>query len=132
MKPEKYSFWFIFLFFAIVTPIHWFVTNEIAGTFVLGATGLLGFFIAGFLTLQARNFDPRPEDREEAEVIDGAGDYGFFAPKSIWPFWGAVVTAGLFLGPALHQAWITILFLGIGIWACSGWVLEFYRGDYKH
>ncbi|MDO5677292.1 MAG: cytochrome c oxidase subunit 4 [Propionibacteriaceae bacterium] len=132
MKAEKYTFWFIFIFFGIVTPIHWFVTKEIAGTFALGATGLFGAFIAGYLTLQARTFDPRPEDREEAEVAEGAGTYGFFAPKSIWPFWAAVVTAGIFLGPALHQAWVTILFLGIGIWACSGWVLEFYRGDYKH
>ncbi|MHA7860899.1 aa3-type cytochrome oxidase subunit IV [Tessaracoccus sp. Y36] len=57
MKPEKYSFWFIFVFFAIVTPIYWFVSGEIAGTFVLGATGFLGGFIAAFLTLQARNFD---------------------------------------------------------------------------
>ena len=59
-------------------------------------------------------------------------ELGFFAPKSIWPFWAAVVVAVIFLGPALQQAWITLLGLGMGIWATSGWVLEFYRGDYKH
>lgn len=132
MKPEKWVFWFLAIFFAVVTPIYWFMAYEIAGTLALAFAGLMGAMIAGYLTLTARNFDPRPEDRKDAEVIDGAGELGFFAPKSIWPFWCAVVVTVIFLGPALHQAWITLLGLGLGIWAASGWILEFYRGDYKH
>lgn len=132
MKPEKWVFWFITIYIAIVTPIYWFTSYEIAGTFVLGFTGLLGAMIAGYLTLTARSFDPRPEDRPDAEVVDGAGTIGFFAPKSIWPFWAAVTVAIIFLGPALHQAWISLVGIALGIWSCSGWVLEFYRGDYKH
>lgn len=132
MKPEKWVFWFIFIYILVVTPIYWFMSREIAGTFVLGFTGLLGAMIAGYLTLTAKTFEPRPEDRKDAEVVDAAGDVGFFAPKSIWPFWCAVVVAVIFLGPALHQVWISLVGVAIGIWACSGWVLEFYRGDYKH
>ena len=134
MKPEKYVFWFIFAFFAIVTPIYWFVTggSEPAGALALAFTGLMGGMIALYLTITARKFDPRPEDREDGEVHEGAGDIGFFAPKSLWPFWAAVTVAIIFLGPALHQAWITLVGLGIGIWSASGWILEFYRGDYKH
>lgn len=132
MKPEKWSFWFIAIFFAIVTPIYWFVAREIAGTFVLGFTGLLGLMIAGYLTLTATKFDPRPEDREDGEVWEAAGEVGFFAPKSIWPFWAALTISIVLLGPALHQAWISLLGMGLGFWALSGWVLEFYRGDYKH
>ncbi|AQP47495.1 cytochrome C oxidase subunit IV [Tessaracoccus aquimaris] len=132
MKAEKWVFWFIFLFFLVVTPVYYFMSREIAGTFVLGFTGLLGGMIAGYLTLTARSFDPRPEDRPDAEVYEAAGNVGFFAPKSMWPFWCALVVAVLALGPAMHQAWITLVGVGIGIWALSGWVLEFYRGDYKH
>lgn len=132
MKAEKWVFWFIFLFFLVVTPVYYFMSYEIAGTFVLGFTGLLGGMIAGYLTLTARSFDPRPEDRPDAEVYEAAGNVGFFAPKSMWPFWCALVVAILALGPAMHQAWITLVGVGIGIWALSGWVLEFYRGDYKH
>ncbi len=132
MKAEKWVFWFIFLFFLVVTPVYYFMSQEIAGTFVLGFTGLLGGMIAGYLTLTARSFDPRPEDRPDAEVYEAAGNVGFFAPKSMWPFWCALVVAILALGPAMHQAWITLVGVGIGIWALSGWVLEFYRGDYKH
>lgn len=132
MKPEKWVFWFIFLFFLIVTPVYYFMSREVAGTFVLGFTGLLGFMIAGYLTLTARSFDPRPEDRGDAEVYEAAGTVGFFAPKSMWPFWCALVVALIALGPAMHQGWITFVGIGVGIWALSGWMLEFYRGDYKH
>ncbi len=132
MRPEKYVFLFIAVFFAIVTPIYWFMSGEIAGTFVLGFSGLLGLMIGGYLALTARNFDPRPEDRGDAEVVEGAGALGFFAPKSIWPFWAAVTVAIIFLGPALSQLWISLVGFGIGIWSASGWILEFYRGDYKH
>ncbi len=132
MKPEKYTFWFIAGFFWVVAPVYWFMSREIAGTFVLGFAGLLGAMIAGYLTLTARTFDARPEDRREAEVVEGAGEYGFFAPQSIWPFFAALTVTLIFLGPALHQPWITLMGMGVGIWSASGWILQFYRGDYKH
>lgn len=132
MKPEKWIFWFIAIFFAIVTPIYWFMSHEIAGTFALLFTGVLGAVIAGYLTLTARTFDPRPEDRKDGEVWEGAGEVGFFAPQSIWPFWVAVTLSLIFLGPALEAWWICLIGVGLGIWAASGWLFQFYRGDYKH
>ena len=132
MKPERWVFWFIAIFFGIVTPAYWIMAHEIAGTFVLGFSGLLGAMIAIFLTLTARTFDPRPEDRKDAEVWEAAGEVGFFAPKSIWPFWCALVITIILLGPAVHQAWISLLGMGLGIWAASGWIFEYYRGDYRH
>lgn len=132
MKAEKWVFLFIFIFFAIVTPVYWVMSREVAGTFVLGFTGLLGAMIAGYLAITARSFDPRPEDRQDGEVIEAAGTVGFFAPSSQWPFWAALTVAIIALGPALSQAWISLVGFGIGIWSCSGWALQFYRGDYKH
>lgn len=132
MRPEKWTFWFVAIYFIILTPIYYFVSGEIAGTFALGFTAGLGTMIAGYLTLTAKSFDPRPEDRLDGEVVEAAGDVGFFAPSSIWPLWCAVVAVLIFLGPALHQPWITLVGLGVGIWAASGWIFQFYRGDYKH
>ena len=132
MKPERMIFWFIAVFFGVVTPIYWLMAKEIAGTFVLGFAGLLGALIAGYLTITARSFDARPEDRRDAEVYEAAGEVGFFPPHSMWPAVCALVFTMVFLGPGLEQAWITILALGIAIWAVSGWVLEYYRGDYQH
>ncbi len=132
MKPERYVFWFIAVFFGTVAPIYWFMSGEIAGTFVLAFAGLLGAMIAGYLTIAARGFDARPEDRRDGEIYEAAGDVGFFPPHSMWPIICALVLTMVFAGPGMEQAWITILALGIGIWAVSGWVLEFYRGDYQH
>ena len=132
MKPEKWIFWFLAIFFAIVTPAYWLMSREIAGTFVLLFAGVLGAMVAGYLTLAARTFDPRPEDRKDGEIHEAAGEVGFFAPKSIWPFWVALTMSVILLGPALQMWWITILGLGMGIWSASGWLFEFYRGDYKH
>ncbi len=132
MKAEKWTFWYVAIFFGVVAPIYWFISHEIAGSLALAFTCLMGLLIAGYLTITARTFDPRPEDRPDAEVVDAAGDVGFFAPSSIWPFWCAVTVAIIFLGPALHQGWITIVGIGFGIWAASGWILQFYRGEYRH
>ena len=132
MKTESLVFWFVAIFFAVVTPVYWFMSHEIIGTVVLGFTTVLGVMIAAFLRHQSKSFEARPEDRRDGEVHEGAGAYGFFAPKSLWPFWCAVVVAIIFLGPALHQWWISLLGFGLGIWAAAGWILEFYRGDYQH
>lgn len=132
MKPEKWTFFYVAIFFGIVAPVYWFMSHEIAGTFALGFSSLLGLLVGVYLTITARTFDPRPEDRLDGEVIEGAGDVGFFAPSSIWPFFVALTAVVIMLGPALHQPWITIVGIGIGIWSVSGWVFQYYRGVYKH
>ncbi|NLE98544.1 MAG: cytochrome c oxidase subunit 4 [Propionibacterium sp.] len=132
MRTEAKVFWFIVIFFGVVTPIYWFMSKEIIGTIALGFTTGLGLMIAAFLQYQARNFDARPEDRQDGEIYEGAGTYGFFPPSSIWPFFCAVVVTLIFIGAALGQGWIALIGFGVGIWACSGWVLQYYRGDYQH
>ncbi len=132
MKAEKLIFGFVAAFFFVVTPIYWVMSHEIAGTLSLGFAGGLGLIIAVYLAITARSFDPRPEDRRDGEIYEGAGEVGFFPPHSLWPIVCALVVTLIFLGPGFEQAWISILGFGIGIWACSGWVLEYYRGDYKH
>lgn len=132
MKTEAWVFWFIAIFFGIVTPVYWFMSREPVGTVALTFTFILGTMVAAFLQYEAKNFDARPEDRKDATIAEAAGTYGFFPPKSIWPFWCALVVTIIFLGPALEAWWITLLGFGLGVWALAGWVLEFYRGDYQH
>lgn len=132
MKPEKLVFLIMTVFFGVVTPIYWFMAKEPAGTFVLGFSGALCLMIGGFLHITSRQFDARPEDRKDGEIYEAAGEVGFFAPKSLWPFWVAITMAVIFLGPALHLWWISLIGFGLGIWAASGWIYEFYRGDYRH
>src|SRR5690242_21495654 len=54
-------------------PIYWFTSYEDAGTTMLAASSLLGLLAGGYLLLQARRFPPRPEDRPDATLAEGAG-----------------------------------------------------------
>ncbi|HVK45174.1 MAG TPA: cytochrome c oxidase subunit 4 [Micropruina sp.] len=131
MKVEGWMFAAIAIFLAVVSPIYWFMSNEIIGTVALVMALLLFSMVAVYLFTMARKMDARLEDRKDAEIIEGAGTLGFFPPKSIWPFWLAITVQMLALGPVFGW-WISILAVCLGIWSLSGWVFEFYRGDYQH
>ncbi len=131
MKVEGWMFAAIAIFLAIVSPIYWFMSHEIIGTVALIMSVLLFGMIAAYMFNLARKMDARLEDRKDAEIAEGAGAMGFFPPKSIWPFWVALTVQLLALGPVFGW-WISILAVCLGIWALSGWVFEYYRGDYQH
>ena len=131
MKVEGWMFAAIAIFLAIVSPIYWFMSHEIIGTVALIMSVLLFVMIAVYMFNLARKMDARLEDRKDAEIAEGAGALGFFPPKSIWPFWVALTVQLLALGPVFGW-WISILAVVLGIWALSGWVFEYYRGDYQH
>lgn len=131
MKVEGWMFTAIAIFLAIVSPIYWFMSHEIIGTVALVMSFLLFGMVGVYLFVLARKMDERVEDRKDAEIVEGAGAMGFFPPKSIWPFWVAITVQLLALGPVFGW-WISILAVCLGIWALSGWVFEFYRGDYQH
>ncbi len=138
MIVEKRIYLFLFVFFLVVAPIYGVTTYvldgqvEMIGTTVLALTWLMSMMIWGYLAITGRNLEHvRYEDDKDAEVIDGAGALGFFPPSSIWPFWATVVVTVILLGPVFGW-WLTLLGLGMGIWAVSGWCYEFYVGDYKH
>jgi len=131
MKAERGVFVVLTLYLALVTPIYYFVSHEIIGTVALTLTGTMMLMIALFLQISSRKIDVPISDRPDAEIYQGAGEVGFFAPKSIWPFWCALTLAILLLGPVFGW-WLSLLGIGMGVWSVSGWLFEFYRGDYAH
>lgn len=137
MKTEAKLFLFLVVFFLVLSPVYAFMTwrldgaVEPIGTTVLILTTLFSAMIWGLLFLTGRSTGPRPEDRAEGEIIEGAGALGFFPPTSIVPFWSVLVISIIILGPVFGW-WLTILGVGLGIWAVCGWAYEFYVGDYKH
>jgi Cytochrome c oxidase subunit IV len=101
---------------------------DAAGTVVFGLSGVLSLVYASYFWLVARRIPPRPEDRGDAEVAEGAGPIGNFAPAALWPV-GIAGSAGLAaLGVAMSQLWL----LGVGLVALlatvAGLVFEFYAG----
>ena len=66
----------------------------------------LTLIIGTYFRFVARRLDLRPEDYEEAEIADGAGDLGFFSPGSIWPITLAAAAAVTATGFAFFQIWL--------------------------
>lgn len=92
--------------------------------------GLVGM-IGGYFALLARRIDRRPEDDEHAEIAEGAGDQGVFAPWSWWPlvlaFGAALAFAALAIG-----WWMLAVAVPFGVVGLVGWVLEYSTGTHAH
>ena len=131
MKAEAWIFGFLAIFFAIVSPIYWFLSGDPTGTAALIMTFALGALVAFYLGFHARRMDARPEDRKEAEIVEGAGELGFFPPYSWWPLWCAGALSMIVLG-VVFGWWLTLLGVGVGSATLVGWVFEYYRGEHAH
>ena len=81
---------------------------EWAGTTALVLTGGLAFITATFFRFVARRLDTRPEDYEGAEISDGAGELGFYAPHSWWPILIALAGSVAAVGIALWLPWLIV------------------------
>jgi hypothetical protein len=132
MKAETWMFIITTVFFALVTPAYWFISNDWTGTSALTMTTLLTAMIALYLGFHARKMDPRPEDRQEGEIADGAGELGFFPPYSWWPLWCALTLGVIVYGTALGEWWLVIIGFALGTVALCGLVFEYYRGEHAH
>ena len=132
MKAETWLFVIVTVFLVLVTPAYWFISEDWTGTSALTMTTLLTAMIALYLGFHARRMDPRPEDRQEGEIADGAGELGFFPPYSWWPLWCALTLAVMVYGTALAEWWLVIIGGSLGAVALCGLIFEYYRGEHAH
>jgi hypothetical protein len=127
MKIEAYLFGFLAAFLAPVSVIYWYFSEDWTGTTCLVLSVLLAFMIAYYLWFTARRMEARPEDRPDAEIAEGAGEVGFFAPHSWWPLAMAlsftVTVVGLIFGPFL-----VIIGAGFLLISIFGLLFEYYVG----
>ena len=131
MKAETWIFGICTVFFALVAPAYWFLSGDPTGTVALIMTALLAGLIAFYLGVHAKGMDPRPEDRNDGEIADGAGELGFFPPYSWWPLWCALTAATIVLGVVIGW-WMVIIGAIFGAVALQGWIFEYYRGEHAH
>jgi len=132
MKAEAWIFGICASFFLIIAPAYWFISYDPTGTAALIMTFLLALVVTFYLGFHAARMEPRPEDRQDAEIADGAGELGFFPPYSWWPLWcGLTLGLGVF-GVAMGAWWLFIIGVGLGLIALCGWVFEYYRGEHAH
>jgi len=132
MKAEARVFGICTVFLVLVAPAYWFITSDPTGTSALTMTMLLAALIWFYLGFHASRMTPRPEDRLDAEIADGAGELGFFPPYSWWPLWCGLTLATMVYAVAYGAWWLFIIGGVLGAIALSGWVFEYYRGEHAH
>jgi hypothetical protein len=133
MKVEAWLFGTGVFFFVPVAVVYGFLTHWSEWVGVLGMLllGGLAGMIGSYLGVTARRVGVRPEDREDAEIHEGAGEQGHFSPWSWWPIVLGAAAATAMLGIAVGW-WIFFIGVGLGIVALIGWVFEYSRGDHAH
>jgi len=127
VKTEARIFLFVtaFLFVAAAVYLPW-SKDPIGGTALIVSGGLCGL-CGTYFAFVARRIGPRPEDRPDADITEGAGELGFFSPGSYWPVGiaGAAAIAGLGL-----VYWPAYWLIAVGIVAilvtAGGLLFEYY------
>ncbi|CAJ1501946.1 cytochrome c oxidase subunit 4 [[Mycobacterium] burgundiense] len=139
MHIESRLFEILTAFFVVTTAVYAVLTAmfaqggvEWAGTTALALSGGLCLIIGTFFRFVARRLDTRPEDYEDAEISDGAGELGFFAPHSWWPVSVALSASVVAVGVALYLPWLIFSGFCILILTVAGLVFEYYLGPEKH
>ena len=69
---------------------------------------------------------------EGAEISDGAGELGFFAPHSWWPILVALAASVAAVGIALWLPWLIVAGVCFVLATAAGLVFEYYTGPEKH
>ncbi len=88
---------------------------------LLGIPGMFFLFVS-------RRIDPRPEDRNDAEIAEAAGDLGFFSPGSYWPVSLAAAATVSGVALAFVQVWLLIVGLLLLMFTIGGLLFEYYGG----
>jgi magnesium-transporting ATPase (P-type) len=129
MKIEGRLFAYGALFFALVSFIYWMTAGDPIGTTALALCAGLAALVAFYVLYTAKRVYPRPEDRGDANVDEADPEYGFFSPHSWWPLYVGVGTMIVAFG-LVFAVWLLVLGAVILVFALSGWLFEYYRGNF--
>ncbi|GHJ37082.1 cytochrome c oxidase subunit 4 [Streptomyces sp. TS71-3] len=124
MKTEALLFAGVAAFFAVTGTVYGWLSADPAGTSALALAFLMAALVAFFLTVQYRRRGLRPQDRADAEVVDGAGPVEFFPPHSPWPITAAAGFTVLCLG-VVFGLWLFLLGLGLLSHGVFGMVFQY-------
>ena len=138
MQIEAKLFEVVTVFFVIVAIVYGVFTSlssrgtEWAGLTAIVLSAGLTLIVGTYFRFVARRLDTRPEDYEDAEISDGAGDLGFFSAGSYWPILLAGAAAFAAISLAFYQPWMIVLAVVLVIAAAAGLVFEYHVGPEKH
>src|SRR3954464_3922307 len=118
--------------YAVLTATFQYGGVEWAGTTALVLTAGLTLTIGTFFRFVARRLDTRPEDYEDAEISDGAGELGFYSPHTCCPVFIALSAWITAVGVALWLPWLIVAGVCFVLTTAAGLVFEYYTGPEKH
>ena len=99
---------------------------EVVGTTALILSGGLLLLIGSYFAFVARRIDPRPEDRSDADIEEGAGELGFFSPGSYWPVTLAASASIAGFGLVFVEWWMVALGVILVLFSVGGLLFEYY------
>jgi hypothetical protein len=130
MKVEGYLFAGIAVFLAGTDVVYYFNSHDPTGTTALALATGLGALVGTYLLVTSRRMEPRPEDRDDSDISDGAGELGFFSPYSWAPLWCALAAATCFLG-IIFGWWLFFIGASFAVPAIGSMLFEYYA-DVAH
>ncbi|MBO0839360.1 MAG: cytochrome c oxidase subunit 4 [Sciscionella sp.] len=99
---------------------------EPVGLVALLLTGGLCFITGTYFAFVSRRIRPRPEDRNDADIADGAGDVGFFSPGSYWPVTVALAAALTAIALAFWMVWLLVIAVVCVLISVGGLLFEYH------
>jgi hypothetical protein len=128
VKIQGKMFLWLSAFILITAIVYGVWSKEAAGTTALVMAFALSVMIGFYLAFTARRVDVGAQDDMEADVADGAGEVGFFAPHSWQPLSLGIGGALAFLAIAMGW-WLLYFSAPLILVGLYGWVFEYYRGE---
>lgn len=138
MKAEWRIFGGVALFLFSTGALYvWWTQNTLGavdwiGSIALVLAGLLCLMCGGYFWFVSRRIDLRPEDRQDAEIADGAGEVGFFSPGSYWPVGVAICTVLAAIGIAFWSIWLIVVGLVFTVLGGAALIFEYYTGTRRN
>ncbi|SIN09381.1 Cytochrome c oxidase subunit IV [Mycobacteroides abscessus subsp. abscessus] len=121
------------VFLVPVAIVYGFMTGfeEWVGFPALLLTAIMCGFLAFFIFFTEKHHPDQPSDNLDGEIVDAAGDYGFYSPWSWWPLMLGIVCAIAVVGMAVGW-WILAIAAPLAVVGLVGWVYEYNRGAHAH
>jgi hypothetical protein len=131
MKAERNLFALLTVFLGGSTIVYWYTSKDPTGTTALALSAGLGALIGYYAYSLGRRMAPRPSDRGDAEIAEGAGEMGFFSPHSWWPLIAAGAAAVMFVG-LVFGWWLFIIGLAFEIAGVVGMLFQYEQPADEH
>jgi ABC-type enterochelin transport system permease subunit len=133
MKVESRIFEICTVFFFLCAVVYaWLSKGEAVGVVGLTLTGGLSLIIGTYFRFISRRLEARPEDNPDAEVVDGAGEMGFFSPGSYWPVGLAGAAALVGISVAYWHVWALAISIPILLIMVGGLLFEYHLPRSDH